>query len=478
MSERFKVLSGYDDQGVVHDAKDCILRHIFPNQVGIVKSVYDCFKQNKLSDFGVVQTDWIDNKNLLKHKKYPISYPYEWTCSMIKDVALFHLELFNSLDRFELTLKDASLSNIVFDYTEPKFVDFFSIVPKNKLENIEWLSEFRKGESKSAQEIIFEKMVFPYILIPVILLARKEYYQARDIWSDRSCNVCHQMPSWSDLFKFRGANSRLQNLKEIINLYWFARKSKKHDIITFYKKLSNFIRDLNVVSSSSNYSSYYIKKQEDFSFENKIDWKIKQKNVYSVIEKLHPKTVLDLGANTGWYSILAEKEGAKVIAIDIDEMSIDLLYRYAKSKSLKILSLFLPFDKLNREIFGKPQSNEIYKDRDFKNNPIYLSPTYRLKSELVLCLALFHHLVLGDGMNIGSCLDLLSKMTEKRLVLEFIDLEDPAIKNEPTFFKNLEKHSSATYNLDVIIQQGLKFFNSCEILNSHPETRSLIVFEK
>ena len=97
------------------------------------------------------------------------------------------------------------------------------------------------------------------------------------------------------------------------------------------------------------------------------------------------------------------------------------------------------YDKLNREIFGKPQSNEIYKDRDFKNNPIYLSPTYRLKSELVLCLALFHHLVLGDGMNIGSCLDLLSKMTEKRLVLEFIDLEDPAIKNEPTFFKNLEK---------------------------------------
>jgi hypothetical protein len=72
---------------------------------------------------------------VLKHEKVPfISYPYEWSFSMLKDAALLQLELLNSALEDELILKDSSSFNIQWKGSNPVFIDIpsFEILQPNE----------------------------------------------------------------------------------------------------------------------------------------------------------------------------------------------------------------------------------------------------------------------------------------------------------------------------------------------------------
>ena len=58
-----------------------------------------------------------------------VSYPFEWTPSMFKDAALALLDLNLSLLPRKLCTQDAHLWNVLFNRTQPVFVDFTSIIP-------------------------------------------------------------------------------------------------------------------------------------------------------------------------------------------------------------------------------------------------------------------------------------------------------------------------------------------------------------
>lgn len=63
-------------------------------------------------------------QSILAHQKIKfISYPHEWCASMLKDAALFHLELQHDLVKNNLHLKDAHPWNIQFEKGSFKFVD-------------------------------------------------------------------------------------------------------------------------------------------------------------------------------------------------------------------------------------------------------------------------------------------------------------------------------------------------------------------
>ena len=97
---------------------------------------------------------------------------------------------------------------------------------------------------------------------------------------------------------------------------------------------------------------------------------------------------------------------------------------------------------------------------------------------IVLCLGLLHHLVLGSGMSLADVLGIFSELTKKTLVLEYVDLQDKLIQGEPSFFKNIGKYSANTYNIEAVIEETKKCFNSCEVLDSHPLTRRLLICRK
>src|SRR5437867_9936137 len=61
--------------------------------------------------------------------------------------------------------------------------------------------------------------------------------------------------------------------------------------------------------------------------------------VRRVLLEFKPKQVLDVGANTGHFSLLAAEAGAQVVAIDSDAACAGALWRQASARNLNILPL-------------------------------------------------------------------------------------------------------------------------------------------
>ena len=96
---------------------------------------------------------------------------------------------------------------------------------------------------------------------------------------------------------------------------------------------------------------------------------------------------------------------------------------------------------------------------------------------MVLALGLIHHLVLGKGLSIEEVMQRLSSLARESLVLEFIDIDDEKIQNEPSFFRSL-KTMSSKYSESILIEQGLRYFSSVESLPSTPSTRRILIFTR
>ena len=61
---------------------------------------------------------------VLRHERIPfVSYPYEWTFSMLKDAALLQLDLLLAALEHDLVLKDSTPYNVQFKGARPTFVD-------------------------------------------------------------------------------------------------------------------------------------------------------------------------------------------------------------------------------------------------------------------------------------------------------------------------------------------------------------------
>ncbi len=325
MVQEFKILMGYDDMGTVFETEDFILREVLSSAQKKAKDIYSYYKKFNLKKIGIVHTELapLYGENYFKHEKHLITYPHEWTANMFKDAVLFHLDLFLNLDKFGLSLKDAHPHNILFDNNSFVFVDFLSLALFDDLKIEQSLIEFagsaKDPRFKDPRFIVFDEMFFPEFFVPLILMYRKEYNEARNIICYRGRNFAAMVPSWDDLYNVSGNKKYFSNLIEIFKLKWFLKRKRKLKFNDFCLEIKNFVKGLNVAPSSTIYDTYYQDKKEDFAFECSSEWKDKQKIIYNIIKKIKPKTVLDYGANTGWFSILAAKQGAQVVATYLEE---------------------------------------------------------------------------------------------------------------------------------------------------------------
>ncbi len=479
MVEKKEILMGYDNRGIVYDQGDFVLRKILPAYKAELEKTFSLYQEYNLNNLGIVETkkSSLLDDNYLHHTKHLITYPFEWTAHMFKDAVLFHLDLFIEFSKNNITLKDAHPHNILFDSTKPIFIDFFSIVTKETLLNEKSLYDFVDQKKHSLYPdphfIIFDFMLFPELIIPLILMKHQKYAAARDVLRDKGCNNAAPMASWNDIYQALDGNNHIfKTFFEMFTYKRFFKKIRKLPFLECITQLRDFVSTCNISPSRSIYDDYYTNKKEDFSFENRNNWKDKQKNVCNIIEQTKPTTVLDLGANTGWFSRLSAHLGASVIATDIEESSIDLLYLEAKKNNLKITPLLLPIENTPKEYYGAYDESLAFKEPH--KNPIFMAASKRINTDLVLCLALIHHVVLSHGMPLRDFFTLLDKLSKKHLVVEFIGLNDDLIQlhaSSFTFHKD-------TYSQESVIEAGLLFFKDFEIFPSTPSTRTLILFSK
>jgi SAM-dependent methyltransferase len=456
-------LVSFDNRGRVFDAGELILRiphHDYREQA---LSLFRKYETERLDRLGIVETELAPGEELaFRHRKLTISYPFEWPADMLKDAALFHLDLMSELAPRGLALKDALPGNVLFDATRPVFVDFFSLVPAESLAEEKWLVEGSQG--RPPWRMVMERMFFPYFVVPLLAMAAGDYQLARQMLSEKACNCSGSEPLRKDLLRARrGIVTRLRALFRYTALRAALRGNAFTDVV---RQLRSMLQTLDVTPRQSDYLDYYAAKREEFALDDPAAWKAKQKSIDAILVSSQPATVLDLGANTGWFSRLAARHGARVMATDIDEAAIDDLYLRARTDGLSILPLRLSFGELARAVSCPAAEG------------MFLPATERLQSDLVCCLGLLHHLVLGEGRSLREVLEILATLARRTLVIELITLDDPLIRENPGFFPKLTQHSAATYSLDALLEAGQPMFRTFTVMESHPDTRTLVVFEK
>jgi SAM-dependent methyltransferase len=132
------------------------------------------------------------------------------------------------------------------------------------------------------------------------------------------------------------------------------------------------------------------------------------------IDSLAPDTVLDLGCNTGEFSLAALERGARVIALDADHESVQQLYIGSA-----------PSTRLHPVVANLA---DLHGGRGWKaaEHPSLLE---RLagQADLLLMLALTHHLHFSEGIPLPEIAAFAASMTTAHLVLEVLPSDDPMV---------------------------------------------------
>lgn len=485
-------LVGFDTAGEPFLAGDRILRGIYRGNAEAVRQVLKICEANDLFSHGIVATRELpenpypdlEYEMVLEHERIPfVSYPHEWSASMFKEAALMHVALFERLAEHGLTLKDWHPLNVLYSGTRPVFVDFTSIIPVEALPSQphlktaqppKWFGDMWDETSTAVYEM-YRLMYDPYFGLPLAMMDRGHHARARQRIYETTLNTGDDYIKRREVFGDSFLARVMYELED--RLLRFSLREKGTSKHAFFRRIRRSIARRKAALRGSAYSSYYEDKNEAFSSDPSEAWTNKQHGVHRALTAMRPATVLDLGSNTGWFSMLAANLGSSVVAVDLDEASIDRLFADARRERLDILplvaNLVRPLPPLHAKVFADEPSLSLIGE----TAPVISEPDSRLKCEMVLALALVHHLALGQGHPFDEIAAIFAKLSTKYLCVEFVDLRDQMIASDRAFFPayNASPDSFTWYSKENFITALGWHFDSIEEIPSYPESRTLLL---
>jgi SAM-dependent methyltransferase len=129
--------------------------------------------------------------------------------------------------------------------------------------------------------------------------------------------------------------------------------------------------------------------------------------------------ILDLGANTGEYSFLAARTcpGAFVVAAERDPVAVDHLFHRLQAKDSGGLSILPLVVDISRPHGAAGWDNA--------EQAAFLDRAVRARFDVVMALGLMHHLLVSERVPLRLVLGLLSRLTTKKVIVEYVDPADP-----------------------------------------------------
>jgi SAM-dependent methyltransferase len=201
--------------------------------------------------------------------------------------------------------------------------------------------------------------------------------------------------------------------------------------------------------------------QENLSHYLDTDQQDKQRFVEECLERLHPAAVLDVGTNTGFYALLAARSGARVVAIDTDVASVEMLCRTAQSAGADVQALVVNLARPTPAVGWQCREQLSFLDRA------------ATRFDLVLMLAVIHHLLLTEQIPLHHIAKLCSELTRRWLILEWVPSDDP-------MFRQLLRGRAALYDhlsVDELLGAMSGYFRM-ERMRALANGRILYLFEK
>lgn len=344
---------------------------------------------------------------VLRHDRIPfVTYPYEWSFSMLRDAALLHLEILCEAIPQGIILKDSSPYNVQFRGSRPVFIDVGSFAAHSS------------GEPWTGYRQFCEMMLFPLLLqayrridIQPILRVRMDGISAREFlrplsWRDllRPGVFTH---GWlqSMLEGSAGASAQTDTID--------ALKSSGFDRSLIQKNVSRLTRLIERLKWNPERTQWTGYRHGPPHVQR--DVQVKSSFVGEVCQARRRKLVWDLGCNDGHFSRIAADHADTVLSMDQDHGCVERFYReLSGSGPANILPLCI--DLLN------PPAALGWRGRERKRLE------QRGLPDLVLCLGLIHHLVIGGNIPLPEVIDWLSTLSPE-VVLEFPSKRDPMVQS-------------------------------------------------
>jgi 2-polyprenyl-3-methyl-5-hydroxy-6-metoxy-1,4-benzoquinol methylase len=382
--------------------------------------------------------DWYKT---LKPQKIPfISYPYEWCFDMMKDAALLTLAIMKECMSFEVMLKDASPYNIQWHSGKLIFIDTLS---------------FEKYDS--SKPWIAYRQFCECFLGPLLLMHynKQALQQLQIAWPDGiPLNIIQSLLPGRSKFSLSTylhihLHNRISSKKQIHENR--PQKFSKQKFLNLISSFEALINKLKAPSTKSTWSGYY---EEVFG---RKDYLPEKKKIISewLNQLTGIKTAADLGANEGEFSKLLASKNIRVLAADADPYCINTLYASIKHSGEKNIQPLI-IDLSN----PSPAAG--------LNNEERISFINRTNVDLILGLALVHHLAIGKNIPFEKIADMLSR-TGTYLILEFVPKDDEKVKEMLTGKKDIydaytEKKIVSALSLFFAIKQRCSIGDSQRIL--------------
>jgi SAM-dependent methyltransferase len=349
---------------------------------------------------------------VLEHEPIPfISYPYEWSFAMLRDAALLHLELLDAALDEDLILQDGSAYNVQWRGSRPVFIDTPSFVP------------LTPGQPWAGYRQFCELFLHPLLLRAYKGVAFQPWLRGN--LEGITAADCNRLMSWRDLirpgvlthvflqakFQARYADAP-HDLRHDLKGAGFHKELIRHNV----RRLSRLIEGLRPKRTRSSWAGY-----EHSASHADEDRERKTRFVQEALATGRWELAWDLGCNTGHFTWLAAKRARYVVALDADEQVIDLLYAGLKADGPgSILPLVGNVADLS--------PNRGWRGLERKGLP------ERGQPDLILCLALLHHLVIGCGIPVAEFVEWLATSLRvdpdghSGLLIEFVTRDDPMVQ--------------------------------------------------
>jgi SAM-dependent methyltransferase len=138
----------------------------------------------------------------------------------------------------------------------------------------------------------------------------------------------------------------------------------------------------------------------------------KERFVGQALSECSPVSLLDVGCNTGHFSAMAARAGARVVSIDYDPAVVDEVWRRARGERLNILPLVVNLTRPTPGVGWRNRESASFLDRA------------RGSFEAVLMLAVVHHMLVTERIPLDEILSQAAELTTRWLIIEFIGPED------------------------------------------------------
>jgi hypothetical protein len=432
-----------DKTGVVFFYKNRVLRGISDEYLNMVNNMFISGFIQKLIDKQLFPESWISDLEIegynlvIEHKNIQYwNYPYEWSFDMLKDAGLSILKINEIANKYNFELIDTHFYNIVFDGSIPKYYDLGGFRARtNNKDNWKGYIGFydffyvslylqSKGlydtyKGLSLQGTVFHQNEF--------LKIKYKCFYFKYIYNIQT-NLRKICLSDNENIR-KKIQSKVKRKIALILKYTFKSNFSFDSIATKYKKLS-------LQKGISNWNNYHT---------NVDIYSDRFNRIITIISNncLDATSVLELAANQGKLSerILEETHIKNLIATDYDIEAVNIMYN--NNKNNKNL-LPLVFDMVRTD--GRIQDKHIQT---------------RIKSDLVIALAVTHHLILTQNIPLEYILKTISKLTNKYIIIEFmplglVDNNFNGIVNVPNYYTVEWFRDNFTKLFDIITEERLE----------------------